>query len=485
MKQSHLKALFSGMLLSAALLVPLQGQPLKAQVNLPTLGDSLSGTMTIQQEYEFGREVLRSMRRSARLLNDPLIEDYIINLTYELAMHSDLRDMRLEFLLIDSNELNAFAAPGGIIGVNAGLFSFADNEGQFASVIAHEIAHISQRHYVRSIQEARNSSVPNLAAAIAGIIILATVGGDAGHAALATSQAISIDNQLRYSRSNEQEADRIGIRTLYNAGFDPQDMVGMFQNMMRARGGSTRAPEFLLTHPLTENRIADSRNRAATYPAVTHNQNIEFLLMKQRVAAHYSSNISAHAANLEENLGRQRGQAATASRYGLALAQLRSGQPDRASETLAPLLQDDPYRISYVMLDADIAKAAGDHQRAVDILRTNLRINPNNHPLTMALAQTLEDAGEFVEAANVLRAHSRQRPNDIQLWYQLAELQGLIGDISGLHQSRAEYFFATGELGRAIQQLNQALLLETNAVTTTRIQQRIDDIRRIGDRFYR
>ena len=230
-----LKTCFVAVLVSLPLLSTM---PSLAQVNLPVLGNSVSGTISTQQEYEYGREFLRSVRRETLLLDDPLIQEYIISLTYKLAATSELTDHRLDFVLIDSDVLNAFAAPGGIIGVNAGLFLYADNEGQMASVLAHELAHISQRHYARSIEEARASTLPNMAGLLASLVIAAAAGGDAGQAALMTSQAIGVENQLRFSRSNEEEADRIGIRNLYNAGFDPQDMAGMFEQMLRMRAMS-------------------------------------------------------------------------------------------------------------------------------------------------------------------------------------------------------------------------------------------------------
>jgi len=140
-------------ILASSICLGLYASPFaSAQINnLPVLGDAVSGTITTQQEYEFGREIIRSMRAQTPLLSDPLIEEYIASLSYHLAANSELTDHRLEFLLIDSDQLNAFAAPGGIVGVNAGLFLYADNEGQFASVISHELAHLSQRHYARGV----------------------------------------------------------------------------------------------------------------------------------------------------------------------------------------------------------------------------------------------------------------------------------------------------------------------------------------------
>jgi predicted Zn-dependent protease len=458
---------------------------LQAQVNLPVLGDSVSGTISTQEEYEFGREFLRSVRKQTPALNDPLILEYISSLTYKLAVNSELSDHRLEFILIDSDMLNAFAAPGGIVGVNAGLFLNANNEGQFASVLAHELAHISQRHYARNVEQSRNSTLPNIAGLLASIAIAATVGGDAGQAALMVNQARTVDNQLRFSRSHESEADRIGIRTLYNAGFDPNDMASMFEGMLRSRNFSQRPPEFLSTHPLDETRIADSRNRANGYPAVGHVQNPEFLLMRERVQIHYAHNLDAEIDQRQRALPQLNGAEADAALYGIALAQMKSGQHVAATESLSPLLTREPSRISYVMLAAEIAIAAEDYDRAVEILEASLKINPDNHPLTMTYATALTKGKRYKEAAEVLTKHAISHPNDMQLWYDLAEVQGLAGNINLVHQARAEYFITVGEFARAKDHLNFALDQEKDRLAVARLRQRLDYIREIENKYYR
>src|SRR5688572_21457638 len=459
--------------------------PLGAQVNLPVLGDSLSGIISTQQEYEFGREFLRSVRSQTQALNDPLIAEYIATLTYKLAAVSELTDHRLDFILIDNEVLNAFAAPGGIVGVNAGLFLYAENEGEFASVLAHELAHISQRHYARNIEQTRNNRIPSMAGLLASLVIAATVGGDAGQAALMTTQTASLENQLRFSRSNEEEADRIGIRTLYNAGFDPNDMAAMFEGMLQSRNFSQRLPEFLSTHPLDENRIADSKNRANSYSNVETIENIEFQLMRQRVLIHYADNPEIEIESRQRALNQLNGAAADAARYGMALAQLKSGQNVQASETLTELLRAEPSRITYLLLEAEIASAAQNFPRALEILEKSLRTNPDNHPLTMAYATALTKAGRFEEAAVVLEEHAINYPNDMQLWYDLAEVQGQTGNISQVHQARAEYFITVGDFARARDQLEFALRLEKDRLVTARIRQRMDYIREIQGKFYR
>lgn len=477
------KHLLPAALAVVTLLFP--GPAPQAQINLPVLGDTLSGTISQQQEHDFGREFLRQVRRQSALLNDPLLAEYIASLTYRLAVNSELTDHRLEFVLIDSTQLNAFAAPGGIIGVNAGLLLHTQNEGQLASILAHELAHISQRHYARSVAQQRANTIPNMAGLLASLVILATAGGEAGQAALMTNQALGVENQLRFSRSNEQEADSIGIRTLYNSGFDPYDMAGMFEQLLRNRGISQRIPEFMLTHPLDESRVANSKNRANTYPSVHHSSSSEFLLMRERVQIHYSNNPDAEISSREQALPQLRGAEADAARYGLALAQLKSGQHVQATQTLEPLLAQEPQRITYAMLSADIALAARDFAKAREILERHLRINPDNHPLTMAYAQVLTRAGDHARAASVLEKHGNLRPDDMQLWYDLAEIQGLAGNIAKVHLARAEYFISVGDFSRAREQLNFALNQENDRLVQARIRQRQDYIREIQEKFYR
>ena len=452
--------------------------------NLPILGNAVSGTITIQQEYEFGREIIRSMRAQTPLLKDALIEEYIASLSYHLAANSELTDHRLEFLLIDSNQLNAFAAPGGIVGINAGLFLSSDNEGQFASVISHELAHLSQRHYARGVAQSKSSRIGSIATTLGSLLILATAGAEAGQAAIAASQAVMMENRLQFSRSNEQEADRVGMRTLFNAGFDPEDMPGMFENLMQMNSFASRMPEFLSSHPLDENRVADSRNRALGLPSVEHIQNVEFLLMKQRVLLHFETDYSTYIDIMNRDLPQLNGAEADAAIYGKALAELRDGAFVKASESLAPLLAKDPNRISYVVLEAEIANTAGNFDLATAILEDNLDINPNNYPLSLSYAETLDTNGQYAEAIVTYKKLSRQRPNDINIWYQLAELQGIAGDISEVHQARAEYFYGTGEFGRSIDHLNSALLERNDVLAAARIRQRLEDIQTTIDRYY-
>ena len=232
-------------------------------LNLPELGDSTSSTVSRQKEYQVGQAWLMIYRSRIPTFKDPQLNDYLEDLLQQLARYSELEDKRLTLVTIDNKALNAFAVPGGVIGIQSGLLLHAKSEGELASVLSHELAHLSQRHWARRVEKSRQNMLPTMAALLASMILIATSGGDAGMAALTMTQAASAESQLRFSRDNEAEADRIGMKTLSAANFNPSDMPVMFERMLRSsRFMGQRPPEFLLSHPVTEKRISDTRNRA-------------------------------------------------------------------------------------------------------------------------------------------------------------------------------------------------------------------------------
>jgi len=473
-KIKQFSRIVAGVLILAQLPVAL------AQPQLPTLGDRISGIFSLEEEYRLGRDFLRSVRRSTPTINDALLNEYVVNFTHNLAVHSDLQDYRLAFILIDSPVLNAFAAPGGIIGVNGGLFLNAATEGEFASVMAHELAHVSQRHFARSVEDAERRRIPELATLLASVVLMGA-GSSAGPAAVMAAQGRSIENQLRFSRQNEAEADRIGLRTMVNAGYDPADMAKLFERLMDISRFTSRPPEFLLSHPVTESRVSDARSRANRYPARQIDMSIEYHLMRARLQVHYEANKSSAIENFSRAIANGRTDIEqNSSRYGLALAYLANEQHALAQEELDKLLAHDPNRITYVATRADIMIDAGEAQAALDYLQRHLTINPGNHPLTMASAKAHIALKNYSAAVAILERHAVARPEDHDLWYLIAETQGQAGDISKVHQARAEYFILVGDFRSAREQLNYALRIETgrenNVPLVSRLRQRVNDV---------
>ncbi|HBN14966.1 M48 family metalloprotease [Pseudohongiella sp. SYSU M77423] len=480
-----MRSILKSTALSVAIALSCQSPAALAQSQLPTLGDRISGIFSLDEEYKLGRDFLRSVRRTTPTISDPLINDYVVNFTHNLAVHSDLQDYRLAFIVVDSPALNAFATPGGVIGVNGGLFLNAHTEGEFASVMAHEIAHVSQRHFARSVEDAQRRRIPELATLLASIVLMGS-GSSAGPAAVMAAQGRSIENQLRFSRQNEAEADRIGLRTMVEAGYDPADMASLFERLMDMSRFSSRPPEFLLSHPVTEARIADARSRANRIPyrPSATGDTLEYHLIRARIEVHYANSPEAalEEFNKRSRSARSEQERKTAT-YGLALAQLKAEQYGQALESIDLLLASDPNRITYVVTRADILTQSGEPQQALDFLDRHIRINPENHPLTMTRVDALIEQRNYAEAARIMERHAINRPEDHNLWYQIAETQGQVGDISKVHQARAEYFILVGDFRSAREQLNYALRIETdreqNIPLISRLRQRLGEVERM------
>lgn len=446
-----------------------------SELQLPLLGDASSSLVSPQQERELGREWLRLYRSQIPTSSDHQIIAYLEQLLGRLAPNSQLRNPNLALVLAENETINAFAVPGGVIGVHTGLLSYAESEHQLASVLSHELAHLSQRHYARRLEQQKNMALPFYAAMLGSLVLAATSSSDAGMAALMSTQAAAMDAQLRFSRQNEQEADRIGMQTMVNAGMDPRGAAEMFEQMQHAARFSRRPPEFLLTHPVTERRIADARNRTLDMPRGGYSDNIEFHLMRARVKV--SQNETPQTA-VQRFKGELEGESLVpaASRYGLALAQTRAGQPQAARETLAPLLERDPERLTYQLLAADIDLAERDYKAALKRLNQALEQNPESYAARMHLAEALMKAEQFQASTELLEQASRKRQDDPNLWYLLAEVSGLAGNILLVHEARAEYFILNGRYIQAIRQLHHGLKRAETPYRRTLIQARIKQV---------
>ncbi|MCM2319624.1 MAG: M48 family metalloprotease [Pseudomonas sp.] len=422
--------------------------------DLPALGDASSSIVSPDQEHQLGRAWLNVLRGQVKSLPDPLLKDFVESSVYRLAETSQLQDRRLVFVLLDSPQLNAFAAPGGVIGVNGGLFLHAQTEGEYASVLAHELAHLSQRHFARGLEEQKRMQVPLMAAMLAGVVAAAAGAGDAGIAAIASTQAAAIQAQRRFSRQNEQEADRIGILNLQQAGYDPRAMPSMFERLMRQYRYTRVPPEFLLTHPLSESRVADTRNRAEQFAGSGSQDSLRYQLMRARVQLTYESSPGLAAkrfrALLDEN------PELDAARYGLALAQIKSGQLKEAGSNLQPLLAKAPNDIVYNLAQVELDITGNRLDAASQRLQRLLGLYPASYPARQALSELLLKQNRPAEAEQQLDRLLKERPSDAELWFQQAETRGLSGNIIGLHQARAEYFALVGDYDQALEQLDFA-----------------------------
>ncbi|WP_448682373.1 M48 family metalloprotease [Pseudomonas nicosulfuronedens] len=422
--------------------------------DLPSLGDASSSIVSPEQEFQLGRAWLSMLRNQVDTLNDPQLKDYVESSVYRLAESSELQDHRLAFILIRDKQINAFAAPGGVVGVNGGLFIYAQTEGEYIAVLAHELGHLSQRHFARGIEAQQRMQVPVMAAMLAGIIAAAAGAGDAGIAAIAGTQAAAIQNQLRFSRQNEQEADRVGVATMVRAGYDPRSMPNMFERLARQYRYEGKPPEFLLTHPVTESRIADTRNRAEQYPKGGKEDSLRYELMRARVQQMFEDTPGMASKQFRAQLDEDPKN--DAARYGLALSQTKIGQLNDARSNLQQLLAKAPNDISYNLAMADLDITANKLPDAQARVQKMLGQYPDSYPLIQANADLMMKTNRAADAEKTLFKLSQRRPLDPDVWNRLADACTLSGNAIGVYQARAEYYALTGDYKQAIEQLDFA-----------------------------
>jgi predicted Zn-dependent protease len=473
------KLLIGGALVCALGLASAGAQPASAvgRNDLPVLGDASSSLISPELEKKIGQDFLRQVHANLRTVDDPILKYYVERQLADLAAHSALTDRSLSPVLIDSPDVNAFAAPGGVVGINLGLMLHAEDVNEYAAVIAHELAHLSQRHFARGIEEQRAQTIPTIASVIAAILLGAVGGADAGLAALSTAQAAAISNQLRYSRARETEADRIGLETMVEADLDPQGMARMFERMQRAYRYTRKPPEFLLTHPLSETRISDARSQALRYPQRTYPPDRAYQLMRARAVVHYADSPQAAVQRFEKDV--RDDPENPAARYGLALALSAAGEHGQAIALAEQLQSGNPHDILYLATLAEALTNAGETDQSIPLLQNALRHYPDNPPLSMLYADALVGAERYAAAETVLEQLARTRRQDVDVWYQLAEVAGLAGNIVGVHLARAQYFELHGAYHQAIQHLEYAsrLASRTNEQLHARLDQQIIDLR--------
>ena len=451
---------------------------------LPSLGDASSSLVSPEMERRIGEAFLKQLHASVPISDDLLLQAFVEKEMSALMQHSELTDGLQSVLVVNRPDINAFAAPGGIIGINSGLFIYAQDFEEYSSVVAHEMAHISQRHFARGLAAQKAATLPTLVGMVAAILVGAAGGSDAALAAMSTAQAAGQSKRLRFSREREQEADRIGINTMQRAGLNPDAMARMFERMQRAYRFSSRLPEFLLTHPISESRITDARDQARDGFAVSRAvakppepQNSLYRMMQARVQLHFENSpvngIRLYQKRYDDN------PKDWVTGYGLAKAFSLGGQHEQAVELVRSIVNDIPSPIFATLALAEILIDAELYVEANELLTEQLLINPDNHPLDRMLARGLTAQNQHAEAVIIFAKQSKLRPLDTVVWFNLAEIAGLAGDITQVHLARAEYFYLHGALQRAIQHLEyaQRLARGKNQQLVAKLGQRIQDLR--------
>ena len=473
----------------------------ESNVRLPDIGSSAAAIMSPQEERSYGASMLHEMRSLNMVLDDPLLGDYINTLGYRLVAHSDKPDTRYTFFVVRDSGINAFAAPGGYIGMNAGLITTAESEDEVAAVLAHEIAHISQNHLLRAFEDSKKASLPIALAMIGAMIAASGASGDGAEAALMTGTSLIQQRQINFTRKDEIEADRVGIQTLVRSHFDPQAMAGFFARMertLRGGGGDGKIPDLLRTHPVTTDRISDAKARAegveklveteAELPSISGGLNLAyfrdkkdddfgttrraatpkpaagrnetrsqmFLLMRERARVLESDQPTATQAYYASYLKNEPNFDTPPNRYGHALALIRTNQPQQARDILAKLVEASPASLPFQIALAQAEAQSGRRNEALTRYEKLVSNSPDSNAIALSFAQTLIEDGQVSSAR---RAQELLRPmlateiDDPEPYRVFARASDLAGDKIRAAEAYADVALLNGRLEDALNQL--------------------------------
>ncbi len=450
--------------------------------SLPDMGTSAGSTLSIGQEMQMGDYYVRQLRGSAPLINDPLLVQYINSLGMRLVSHANSVKTPFHFYLINNDEINAFAFFGGNVVLHSALFRYADNESQLASVMAHEISHVTQRHLARAMEDQKNSAPLTWAGAL-GSILLAMASPQAGMAALTGTLAGTRQGMISFTQQNEQEADRIGIQVLQRAGFDPQAMPTFLEKLLDQARYSSRPPEILLTHPLPESRLSDARNRANQMPAVVTQSSEDFYLAKARTLGMYKSGRNQLTSDLLDSWSKGNVREQRAAQYGRALQAMDASKYAEASQALQSLLREEPGNVWFLDLATDIDLGQKKNSDAINRLK-NARELKTSPVLQLNLANVLMQSGQPAEAAAILNRYTFTNKDDINGWDLLAQAEAALGHRDQELAARAESLALQGKLDQAISLLGSASSqVKLGSLQQARYDARIDQLRQMQERF--
>jgi len=449
--------------------------------DLPDLGSPATAAVSLEEEYQVGQMWARQMRAQGLVLEDPEVSDYIQTIGHTLSSRAEEGQHRFNYFVVRDPVINAFAMPGGFIAINSGLFLATRNENELAGVMAHETAHVTQRHLVRGMIDQTHAGLASTAAMLAAILLGATAGRgnpQAAEGAILAAQSAGIQHQINYTRSQEFEADRIGIGTMASAGYDPLGMASMFEELARNSPDPSRMKqiEFLNDHPLSAERVAEARNRAAQIGRVYHNDSLGYLLMRERlrsltenpeIARVYYASLLKNGAGLTIE-----------ERYGKAVADIYSRNPAAAIPDLQALLHEYPKVNEFYGALGQAYLANGQAKESQAVLEKALVLFPRDVPVTIRLADTLMHEGENKRAQLLLDDLFNQvepTPNQAKL---IAKAANAAGNVADSYYYMADFYLMNGDLVMASSQLQLALgLPDLNAIQRARISAMLEEVR--------
>lgn len=428
-------------------------------VDLPRIGEPADTALSPMQEQRIGAKITAELYARDYILEDAEVTEYVAGLAWRLVAAAEAEPPALNVFVMKDPRINAFALPGGYMGMNAGAITSVRTESELAGVLAHELAHVTQRHIARTIEGTQTANLATWAAVLA-TIVAASANPEVVVAALSAGQAANLQREVNFTRAHELEADRIGIRTMSRAGFDPQGVATFFVRMeQQSRLYGNQVPEFLRTHPVNTTRISEARTRAASLPGARVKDSLEFGLMQARARALVAERPSEAAEYFTARIGA--GGAAVADRYGLALAYARLGDYPRALTTLQPALDAAPRQASLNLLHARVLLAQGKLEEGERVIAATLQHHPRYAPVILEYAESLIAAGKPDTARQVLISHEQSLGTRMETYRLLAFAARDTGNTVEAGYQMANYLFERGSAGGAIAQLDAALRLSS------------------------
>jgi len=466
-------------LLTSTLLMNVETSVAYPKLNLPQMGEPADLVMSPRDEKRIGRGFMRQIRAHLPLVEDPEVNDYVQRLGKRLVgTQPGINPDDFTFFVVDNPEINAFAIPGGFIGINSGLITAAANESQLASVVAHEAAHVLQRHIARAHASQGNQGVKTAAAILAAILISQS-SPEAGQAALLTGLAASRQSAINFTRSNEYDADRLGIQLLSDANYNPRGMVEFFEVLRRRIAlNTTEQLEFLRTHPLTNNRISEARNNAERLKNPVGIQNTtDFQFQQMKLLVLHSDNPPSMLRALKNG---HISNSNAARLYGQILLQLNAGNASQATTTAEKLLAIQPHNNSAKLAAARVAMETRNYDRAESLLTSVTNIHPDYYAATDVLVETLLKQQKTDEAENAIRQYLRSTSSPVPAVYRkYANVLQRNGQITSAHEAMADYYFSLDEARGAMGQLELALKsADEDSNASSRVNARLQEVRR-------
>ena len=443
---------------------------------LPDLGSTASNYMSEYDSQILGRAFMRQSRYQTPYINDPELVEYINDIGQSLLAQSSDAGEEYHFYLIDNDVINAFAVPGGHIALHKAILTKAESESELASVISHEISHVTQQHIGRKLEGSRFDSFLALGALLAAA---AAGGAEAAQAAFGVTQASIIDRQLSYSRSYEAEADSLGMRLMSKAGFDTRAMPVFFKRLLdESRINESHAPEFMRSHPLTINRITETSERVSLYPAADPRDESRFKLMQAKALAAYAEKPKTVRDLYQSKI--RLGDKSLATRYGYAVSLTSSNEFDQAREQFAALLAEHPDNVTIALSNADNELEDGEIERGLSLLQSlyERERSKGSHLIDIYYANALVLTDRNEEAIPILREAIANDPEEPYFHILISRAHGLTGDNLRSYQSRAEYHYLQGNYEFALRQIKSAFDLAESDYDKARLNARADDIER-------